>query len=74
MRAVGNGDREVPAVQHYIDQIDAALGEGHDLGWIEDEIIDQAPVSEEGQSALWLYAWVMLSRENQRTVVLSLGV
>jgi hypothetical protein len=44
-------------MEHYIEQIDAALRDEKSLVWIEDHIIDPAPLYAEQQAALWLYAW-----------------
>jgi hypothetical protein len=53
-------------VNHFIDQVDAAISERRPLAWIEDHIIDPSGLGEEPKSSLWLYAWTMLPHADHR--------
>ncbi|HEY2201931.1 MAG TPA: hypothetical protein VGH56_08580 [Solirubrobacteraceae bacterium] len=50
------------------EHIDAMLSEGIAFDTIEDRI-EQTRLHAEAKSALWLYAWVGLDRDEQREVV-----
>ena len=48
------------------EQVDEAVGEGADLGEVEERVIARAPVEPEVRDALWLYAWGLLERDDER--------
>ena len=48
------------------EQVDAAVGEGADLGEVEERVIARAPVEPEVRDALWLYAWGLLERDDEQ--------
>jgi hypothetical protein len=50
------------------EHIDVMLAEGIEFGTIEDRI-EQTRLHAEAKSALWLYAWVGLDRDEQRDIV-----
>ena len=47
------------------EQVDEAVGEGADLGEVEERVIEAAPVDAEDRDALWLYAWGLLERDDE---------
>ena len=49
--------------------IDELVGEGARLDEIERDVIDLAPLSEDGRAALWLYAWGSIERRRADLVV-----
>ncbi len=48
------------------EQVAEAVGEGADLHEVEERLIEAAPVDAEGRDALWLYAWGLLERDDDR--------
>jgi gluconate kinase len=47
-------------------QVADAVGEGADLHEVEERVIEGAPLDDEGRDALWLYAWGLLERDDDR--------
>lgn len=51
---------------HLTDQIDATVRDGGDITACEDFIDRQVQLTQDARSALWLYAWVVIPREQAR--------
>lgn len=47
-------------------QVAEAVDGGADLHEVEERLIDAAPVDAEGRDSLWLYAWGLLERDDER--------
>jgi hypothetical protein len=54
------------SVNHFMDQVDAAISENRPLAWIEEHVIDPTGLDQDRKSALWLYAWAMLPHADHR--------
>ncbi len=48
------------------EQVEAAVGDGAGLDEVTARVIDRAPIDREGRDALWLYAWGLLERDDDR--------
>ncbi len=48
------------------EKVAEAVGEGADLHEVEERLIDRAPVDPDVRDALWLYAWGLLERDDDR--------
>jgi hypothetical protein len=48
------------------ERVAEAVGEGADLEEVEARVIEHAPVEPEVRDALWLYAWTLLDRDDER--------
>ncbi len=54
------------AVPTLHERVAEAVGEGADLQEVEALVIERAPVEPEVRDALWLYAWGLLERADDR--------
>jgi hypothetical protein len=54
------------SMEHYLDQIDAAVADGHDIDWIDEQIIQRSGFCAECSAALWLYAFVRIAQADPR--------
>ena len=49
--------------------IDELVREGASLEEIERDVVDASPMGEDGQAALWLYAWGSIERRRSGSLV-----
>ena len=55
--------RRVPQLQS---EVRSRLHRGEPLSQVEDDVIEPSGLSDDGKSALWLYAWAYLERGRTR--------
>ena len=56
-----------PGSRFWRDRVAQAVGDGASLDEVEASLIEPAPLPSELRDALWLYAWNLTERDNDKT-------